>query len=137
MIQYGHMKNQRGSSGPTALAAIALVLLLILAGYVVLMGGRVKLANTYHAIFLDSGQAYFGKLESLGTPWSPYVVVTDVYYVQSVTNPETKQTNNILVKRGKEWHGPDRMIINNRHIVLVEPVAENSKVSQLIAESKK
>jgi hypothetical protein len=57
--------------------------------------------------------------------------------VQSVTNPETKQTNNILVKRGKEWHGPDRMIINNRHLVLVEPVSDSSKVAQLIAETKK
>jgi hypothetical protein len=131
------MIRQRGAAILTVVAAVALVLLLLLAGYMFWQSGRVKLTNTYHAVFLDSGQAYFGKLESLGTPWSPYVVLTDVYYVQSVTNPETKQTNNILVKRGKEWHGPDRMIINNRHLVLIEPVAESSKVAQLIAESKK
>jgi hypothetical protein len=131
------MKHQRGAAILTVVASVALVLVLLLAGYMFWQSGRVKLNNTYHAVFLDSGQAYFGKLESLGTPWSPYVVLTDVYYVQSVTNPETKQTNNILVKRGKEWHGPDRMIINNRHLVLVEPVAESSKVAQLIAESKK
>ena len=29
------------------------------------------------------------------------------------------------------------MIINNRHVVLVEPVAESSKVAQLIAELQK
>jgi hypothetical protein len=131
------MKRQRGSGTLTAVGAVALVLLLLLAVFVLWQGSRVRLTSNYSAVFLDSGQAYFGKLESLGTPWSPYVVLTDVYYVQSVTNPETKQTNNILVKRGKEWHGPDRMIINNRHLVLVEPVAENSKVAQLIGELKK
>jgi len=131
------MKQQRGSAILGAITATAVVLLLAVAVFIVVQGSRVKLTNTYHAVFLDSGQGYFGKLESLGTPWSPYCILTDVYYVQSVTNPETKQTNNILVKRGKEWHGPDRMIINNRHIVLVEPVADSSKVAQLIAESRK
>jgi hypothetical protein len=131
------MKKQKGAATLTAVASVALVLLLLLAVFVLWQSSRVKLTSPYQAVFLDSGQAYFGKLESLGTPWSPYVVLTEVYYVQSVTNPETKQTNNILVKRGKEWHGPDRMIINTRHLVLVEPVAENSKVAQLIAETKK
>ena len=28
-----------------------------------------------------------------------------------MTDPQTKQISNILVKRGKEWHAPDRMIL--------------------------
>jgi hypothetical protein len=88
----------------------------------------------YSAVLLANGSVYFGKLEGLG---SPYPVLRDVYYVQSVTNPETKQVSSILVKRGKEWHAPDRMIINDKSIVFVEPVGADSKVSQLIAESKK
>jgi hypothetical protein len=131
------MQKQKGSGTLAAVASVALVLLVLLAAFVLWQSSRVKLTSNYQAVFLDSGQAYFGKLESLGTPWSPYVVLTEVYYVQSVTNPETKQTNNILVKRGKEWHGPDRMIINTRHLVLVEPVSESSKVAQLINELKK
>ena len=43
---------------------------------------------------------------------------------------------NVLVKSGKEWHSPDRMILNERAILFVEPVGSASKVSQLIAESK-
>jgi hypothetical protein len=88
----------------------------------------------YSAVLLENGSVYFGKLEGLG---SPYPVLRDVYYVQSVTNPETKQVSSTLVKRGKEWHGPDRMMINEKAIVFVEPVGADSKVSQLIAESKK
>ena len=129
------MKKQKGAATLTAVGSVALVLLLLLAVFVLWQSSRVKLTSPYQAVFLDSGQAYFGKLDGLGTPWSPYVVLTDVYYVQSVTNPETKQTNNILVKRGKEWHAPDRMILNANMIVLVEPVNTTSRVAQLISQA--
>ena len=88
----------------------------------------------YSAVLLANGSVYFGKLEGLG---SPYPVLHDVYYVQTVTDPETKKVTSILVKRGKEWHAPDRMTINDKSIVFVEPVGAGSKVAQLIAESKK
>ena len=90
-------------------------------------------ANRYYAVLLSNGSVYFGKLEGLG---SAYPVLHDVYYVQSVTNADTKAVTNILVKRGKEWHAPDRMIVSEKAILFVEPVGSDSKVSQLIAESK-
>ncbi len=91
-------------------------------------------ANKYYAVVLSNGAVYFGKLEGLG---SPYPVLRDVYYVQSTANPETKAVSSVLVKRGKEWHGPDRMILNEKAILFVEPVGDDSKVSQLIAQSKR
>ena len=90
--------------------------------------------NKYYAVLLNNNSVYFGKLEGLG---SEFPVLRDVYYVQSNVNQETKQVNNVLVKRGQEWHGPDRMIISENSIVFVEPVGANSKVAQLIAQSKK
>jgi len=64
--------------------------------------------NKYYAILLTNGSVYFGHIESLG---SAFPVLHDVYYVQSAQNPDTKAVSNILVKRGKEWHGPDGMIV--------------------------
>ena len=93
----------------------------------------VKFATEYQAVFLDSGVSFFGKLEGYG---ADYPVLTSVFYVQSSTNPETKQVTNTLVKRGKEWHAPDRMVINARHIVFVEPVTAGSTVANLIAQLK-
>ena len=90
--------------------------------------------NKYYAILLTNGAVYFGHLEGLG---SPFPVLHDVYYVQSAQNPNTKEVSNVLVKRGKEWHGPDRMIIADKSIVFIEPVGPDSKVAQLIAESKR
>ena len=92
-----------------------------------------KAESGYQAVFLDSGAVFFGNLEGLGTD---YPVLKNVFYVQSVTNPETKATNNILVKRGKEWHGPDKMTINAHHIIFVEPVTDGSQVATLIAQAK-
>jgi hypothetical protein len=88
-----------------------------------------QINTPYQAVLLSNGSAYFGKLEGLGTP---YPVLHDVYYVQSVKDAKTKAVSNILVKRGNEWHEPDRMVLNARMIVLVEPVNPASRVAHLI-----
>jgi hypothetical protein len=89
-------------------------------------------STTYQAVLLNNGAVYYGKLTGYGTK-SP--MLTDAYYIFSKTDPTTKQVNNLLVKRGKEPHAPDRMYLNPTSIVMVEPVGEQSKVSQLIREA--
>ena len=64
-------------------------------------------------------------------------MLTDIFYIVTQTDPTTKQTKNMLVKRGKELHGPDRMYLNASSIVFVEPVGTDSKVAQLISEAGK
>jgi len=124
-------------SGLTKNALVGLVALIILVGaawwYFGGRSGRVAMSTPYQAVLLTNGSAYFGQLEGLGTP---FPVLRDVFYVQSTQNPETKQVSNILVKRGKEWHAPDRMILNSNMIVLVEPVNPTSRVAQLISQAK-
>ncbi len=86
----------------------------------------------YSAVFLDSGAVFFGQLTGYGTD---YPVLKNAFYVQSAANPDTKQTSNVLVKRGKEWHGPDRMTINAHHIIFIENVTAGSQVASLIAQA--
>jgi len=65
-------------------------------------------------------------------------VLTDVFYVVSQTDPETKQVKSPLIRRGKEMHEPERMYLNPSQIVFVETVGTkgaNSKVAQLIAQA--
>ena len=78
-------------------------------------------------------QVYYGKLDGLG---STFPVLTDVFYVQTGIAPATKASTSVLLKRGREWHAPDQMVLNSRHIVLVEPVTAHSKVAELIAKAK-
>ncbi len=37
----------------------------------------------------------------------------------------------------KEWHGPDRMILNATHILFIEPVSPDSQVAKLIEDAQK
>ena len=94
----------------------------------------VTFTTPYQAVLLTNNSVYYGKLAGFGTP-NP--VLTDVFYIVTQTDPTTKQTKNMLVKRGKELHGPDRMYLNASSIVFVEPVGADSKVAQLISEAGK
>lgn len=106
------------------------------AGITTMLTPRAAPKNTtpYQAVLLSNGSAYFGKLEGLGTS---FPILREVYYVQSTQDPETKKVSNILVKRGKEWHAPDHMVLNSSMIVLVEPVRPDSRVAKLIEEAQK
>lgn len=112
---------------------ILILLLAAAAGAYSWLHRSVALTTQYQAVLLTNGSAYFGRLEGLGTP---YPVLYDVFYVQSAQDPQTKQVSNVLVKRGKEWHAPDRMILNANLIVFVEPVNPSSRVAQLIQQAK-
>ena len=91
------------------------------------------LVTPYQAVLLDNGQVYYAKVDRIDGEFS---VLTDVYYVEHQVNSETKQVKNILIRRGNEWHAPNRTVVNVRHIVMLEPVSPGSKVAELIAELK-
>ena len=65
-------------------------------------------------------------------------MLMDVYYIiQSQVNPETKQVTNRLIKRGREAHEPDRMILNAAQVLVSEPVKPDSHIGKLIEELQK
>ena len=118
-------------------ARVIVISLILLAGaatgfLLVRRQSSTVMTTPYQAVLLSNGSAYFGRLEGLGTA---YPVLKEVYYVQSRAGQDPKQQVNVLVKRGKEWHAPDRMILNPSMIVFVEPVNPGSRVAQLIAEA--
>jgi hypothetical protein len=114
-------------------AALVLAALVVTAGCsstTVKATGAPTFDTQYQAVLLDTGLVYYGKISGLDTD---YPTLRDVYYIQQSTDPETKKTNNVLIRRGNEWHGPSLTVLNSKHIVLVEPVGPTSKVAQLIA----
>ncbi|PKN68564.1 MAG: hypothetical protein CVU54_13945 [Deltaproteobacteria bacterium HGW-Deltaproteobacteria-12] len=81
---------------------------------------------------MDNGQVFFGKMENDG---SAYPLLKDVYYIRRQTSPDGEQIVNIIVKKGNEWHGPNRMYLNAPHIVIIESVSAQAKMAQLIKET--
>lgn len=94
----------------------------------------VKFDQTYQAVLLSNNNLYFGKLQGYGTG-NP--VLSEVYYLQPIVDPLTKQQTNVLKKRSMEWHAPDKMYINPSQIVSVEPVEPNSRIAELIKELRR
>ena len=91
------------------------------------------LEASHHAILLNNNQAYFGRLQQR----ADYLILNDVFYVQSRVDDETKKSTHALVKRGSEMHGPTKMILNRNNIQFIEPVSPDSQVGKLIAEAAK
>jgi len=124
--------NRLSQLVPVFILAVSAVILLFILGCDRVSGQKINLKTEYQAVFLSNGQTFIGKLQGAGTN---YPLLTDVFYIQSQVNTDTKQVTNILVKRGKEWHSPEFMYINAEHILLIEPVAPDSQVAKLIKEA--
>jgi hypothetical protein len=127
-------KREHGASFVQVIWSVAGVLVIALAAFHLFQTihkSSSKFTTPYQAVLFSNGSVYFGHLEGYG---SHNPTLTNVFYVMSQTNPETKQVTNSLVKRGKEPHEPDRMYLNPNQIVFVESVGANSKVAQLMAQ---
>jgi hypothetical protein len=112
-------------------------LLLICLSFFILLGcekpAKLDFSTPYQVIFLDNNNAYIGKIQKTG---KDFIHLTNVFYIQSQTNPETKQVANALIKRGNELHKPDLMYINTQHILMIEPVTPDSQIANLIEQSE-
>lgn len=113
---------------------VALLLLPLLVSCSPFGAKEPRFDTPYQAVHLANGQVFFGRLSN---PGSDYPRLDDVFYVQTQVNPDTRQATSVLIRRGKEWHGPAYMVVNARSILIVEPVSADSKVAQLIAEALK
>jgi hypothetical protein len=131
-------ENQKGLGLLQIIWTVA-ALVVIAAGVAYTIGrarkSDVKFPTSYQAVRLMDGSVYFGKLEGYG---GPTPVLTQVYYIVSQTNPDTKQVSTILVKLGKadpyQLYKPDRIYLSSRQILFVEPVGADSQVAQKIKE---
>jgi hypothetical protein len=118
----------------STLSMLVIAVALCLIAYQHSRGSAPELSTPYQAVALTNGQVFFGRIEGLGTD---YPVLRDVFYIQTRQNPDTKQVANVLIKRGGEAHGPDRVILNRQHVVFIEPIKDDSQIATLIAEQKK
>ena len=92
------------------------------------------------AVFLNTGQVYFGNIQTLNRS---YVVLSNVFYLQ--TNNKTDATSSSasnsqvsLVKLGCELHMPyDRMIINSDQVTFWENLQDDGQVAKAVAQYDK
>jgi hypothetical protein len=96
-----------------------------------------------HAVFLSSGECYFGKVSSVS---KNDLVLTEIYYLKEVALPVGEGSENAqnfappdlqLIKLGSEIHGPkDRMTISKSGIAYLEQLKPYGQVGNAIATYK-
>lgn len=120
----------------------ALVIAAIMAGSLVVIAWQMNVPRlsvgplgSLQAVMLTNGQIYYG---TLFRGDSTSIVLSEIFYVQSTLDTQTRQPINKLVRRASEdWHAPSLMSIPTDRIMFVELVGPQSKVAQLIAEAKR
>ncbi|HAC56223.1 TPA: hypothetical protein DCF80_01870 [Candidatus Saccharibacteria bacterium] len=99
------------------------------------------LADRYQAVFLDNGQAFFGKLKNVT---GEYLVIEEAYRAQAQDLPsdatdEQKEAvaNNVsLIKVGKEVYGPENAVrVRAEQVVYWQNLTPDSKVSKAIEDN--
>jgi hypothetical protein len=85
--------------------------------------------SAYQAVFLTSGDIFFGKLQPQGDEW---FLLSDVFYL-SAGEQQAPQ----LIKRGSEAQGPkEPMIISKDQIRFIENLRDDSDIVSLIKKFK-
>lgn len=118
------------------------ILLLALIGYLIIFddSGEKKYVNKdrLQAVFLNGGQVYFGRINSLN---GNYLHLSDIYYlrvnqqVQPGQEANQSQDDISLVKLGCELHGPeDSMLINRDQVMFWENLKTDGQVTRAVIE---
>ncbi len=133
----------------TVILVVAIVILIgAVIAVIVSSNDNVKAEDKYvdtgklQAVFLNTGQVYFGHIKSLN---SKYFVVTDIYYLQSTNSGSSSSassansaSNVTLVKLGCELHEPyDQMVINSDQVTFWENLQDNGQVAKAVAAFQK
>ena len=139
----GAHKRSSSSDSPwsrvAVVAAAVVVAVLLIALAFVSFGNNGKPedslvnADKLQAVFLNTGQVYFGKVTTLN---NKYFVLTNIYYLQTSSTGSTQSNSSTsvsLVKLGCELHEPyDKMVINRDQVTFWENLQDDGQVAKAV-----
>lgn len=129
--------------GAGLLGLLLLVLVVAVIIFVAFGGGKKESGyvdeNKLQAVFLQTGQVYFGKVKALN---GNFIELENIYYLQTSSSDAAATTNSnanvSLVKLGCELHAPyDRMVINREQVTFWENLQDNGQVAKAVATFQK
>ena len=143
----GGQKGKRSiKTWATALMGAIVVLMIVAVILAVSFAGQNSegsyiYSNKLQAVFLNTGQVYFGNIKSINPE---YLVLENIFYLQtnnqsgSSSSSSTTSNNVSLVKLGCELHAPyDQMIINMNQVTFWENLQSTGQVAKAVAQYQK
>ena len=89
--------------------------------------------SPYSAVYLATGDIYFGKLS-----WFPWPKISNVWYLERRVNPSTQSPElNVLPLKSVVW-GPvgNEISLNPKEVVFWTRLARNNRIAKAIDDSK-
>lgn len=109
---------------------ITIVLVLITIGLAVYMFiSQNKKTDIYSAVYLESGDIYFGKLHTF-----PKTYLTDIYLLQKNNAPQTSGTTPYILSKFADsmWGPTDYLALNRDKIIWIGKLKNDSTVVKAI-----
>ena len=108
------------------IALIVAIILLTILVYISFINKAGSIKNPYYAVYLQTGDMYFGKLSRF-----PKLSLTDVWFLQR--NIQDEQGGFELIKFSNAMFGPtDKMEINRENVVWISKLRDDSQVVNYI-----
>jgi len=112
------------------IALIVAIILLMILVYISFVDKTKAIKNPYYAVYLQTGDMYFGKLSRF-----PKLTLSDIWFLQRSIDEE--QGGFDLIKFSNAMFGPkDKMEINRDNVVWISKLRDDSEVVKFILQSK-
>jgi hypothetical protein len=86
----------------------------------------------YFAAYLNVNNIIlFGKIERSDAEW---IVFRDVFFLRTAVDPESKAVKAELTRRDQEGHKPAETAVRRSSLLVLEPVAEGSRIIAMIRD---
>lgn len=108
------------------IALIVAIILLMILVYLSFIDKSKSIKNPYYAVYLQTGDMYFGKLSRF-----PKLTLSDIWYLQRNIDDEKGGFN--LAKFSNAMFGPkDKIELNKENVVWISKLRDDSQVVQFI-----
>jgi hypothetical protein len=109
---------------------VVVILLAIVLGVILWMPSIFR--PSYYAVYLTSGDLYFGKMT-----WCNSHVLTDVRIIQQQKNEKDEEVLNLVdFSKGVVWGPAGDLRLNEKNILWTSKLTDESQVVKLIKEGK-
>lgn len=112
------------------LLIVTILLIMVTIGLALYMlKGQNKKADIYSAVYLESGDIYFGQLHTF-----PKTHLTNVYLLQKNNDPQTNTTTPYILSKFSDsmWGPEDYLALNKSKIVWISQLKSDSTVVKAI-----
>ncbi len=121
------MKEIFSKNSAAGILVIALVFVALAIWLGIVIGRSINETSPYSAVYLSTGDVYFGKLS-----WFPWPKLTDVWYLERVAGANGQSQLAILPLSGSFWKPRNEINLNPKQIIFWTRLEGSGDLAKLL-----